>query len=296
MLDFRIDTFLCVCKHLNFTKAAQELCITQPAVSQHIKFLENYYGQRLFAYDNRQLTLTEAGIALKEAMLNIRHDTLHLKNYVLEGGQGRRNLNFGATLSIGEFLLPDRLSDFILNSPATQIHFKLANTSHLLADLDEGVIDFAFVEGNFAKDTYDYITLKKDPFIAVCGSDDPLPAVSDLTELFGHTLLVREEGSGTREILENFLLQSGYRLESFLTVHELNSPQMILSLIKRGCGISFLYRTVVEQELALGTVREISIPDFHLSHELNFIWRKNSIYGDFYRKLPEEFQLYPPLS
>ena len=296
MLDFRIDTFLCVCKHLNYTKAAAELCITQPAVSQHIKFLENYYGQHLFTYDNRQLKLTEAGTALKDAMLSMRHDALHLKNYVLEGPHGRKNLNFGATLSIGEFLLPDRLAFFLSNSPSTQVHFKLANTSSLLACLDEGIIDFAFVEGNFAKDAYDYITLKKDPFIAVCGADYPLPPVSGLTELFGCTLLVREEGSGTREILENFLVQSGYRLESFIAVHELNSPQIILNLLKRGCGISFLYRTVVEQELAQGTVREISVPDFNICHELNFIWRKNSIYRDFYKHILEELQLYPPLS
>ena len=292
MLDFRIDTFLCVCKYLSYTKAARELCITQPAVSQHIKFLENYYGQKLFTYDNKQLRLTDAGNALKDAMLNIRHDTLHLKNYVLEGKKGRKDLRFGATLSIGEFLLPDRLSDFMINHPLTQLHYKLANTSRLLSDLDEGIIDFAFVEGNFEKDSYDFITLKKDPFIAVCAPGYPLQ-VSSFPELFVRPLLLREEGSGTREILVNFLAQSGYRLESFASVHEINSPQVILHLLKSGCGISFLYKTVVEKELDLGTLHEISLPDFLITHELNFIWRKNSIYRDFYQELLEELHFEP---
>lgn len=71
MLDFRIETFLCVCKYLNYTKAAEELNITQPGVSQHIKYLENFYGDKLFTYSNKILTLTEAGEKLKNAMLSM---------------------------------------------------------------------------------------------------------------------------------------------------------------------------------------------------------------------------------
>lgn len=138
MLDFRVDTFLSVCRYLNYTKAAKELCITQPAVSQHIRYLESYYGQKLFVYNNKQLMLTEAGQQLKNTILSIKHDLANTKDIMGKRDEGKRVLKFGATLSIGELMLTGVLADYLRNQPGTEINYQIANTRQLLSDLDDG--------------------------------------------------------------------------------------------------------------------------------------------------------------
>ena len=99
MLDFRIDTFLAVCRSMNFTRAAEELHITQPAVSQHIRYLEKSYGVKLFDYQGKRLSLTTAGEALFSAAVTMKHDDLFLKKQLPMLGRGQKNLVLGATLT-----------------------------------------------------------------------------------------------------------------------------------------------------------------------------------------------------
>lgn len=101
MLDFRIETFLCVCKYMNFTKASAALNITQPAVSQHIHYLEDEYSAKLFEYKNRKLSLTPAGEELYRAALTMKHDDRILAKRMKLAGQPVRKLSFGATLTVG---------------------------------------------------------------------------------------------------------------------------------------------------------------------------------------------------
>lgn len=285
MLDFRIETFLCVCKYLNYTKAAEELNITQPGVSQHIKYLENFYGDKLFTYSNKILTLTEAGEKLKNAMLSIKHDTIHLKEKISELASNIYSIKFGATLTIGEFMLPNKLINYIKQNPKSQIEFVIANTQELLSLLEDGAIDFALIEGYFDKSQYEFITVSNENYIAVCGKDYPLKLVLSYKDLFSQRLLVREDGSGTKEILERYLTDNGYSLNNFSNVSTISSIHVIKQLLELNCGITFLYEIAVKKELAEGMLRKLTIPDFNLSHEFNFIWRKNSIFTDYYNKI-----------
>lgn len=289
MLDFRVETFLCVCKYLNYTRAAEELSLTQPAVSQHIRHLEEYYGQKLFIYDKKILTLTPAGESLRNAMLAMRHDMLHLKHDLAEKGSGIKRLDWGASLSIGEFLLPDLLSGYLRRHPEIQIDYHLANTESLLDWLDRGMIDFAFVEGNFPKSEYDYVTIKSERFIAVCGVDYPMEGMGKISNLFSHTLLLREEGSGTRRILGEYLKSVGYSFHDFSRICTMNSHHMILRLLEDNCGISFVYEIVARKAISERRLREFSVPGFDMRHELNFIWKKGSIYREYYLALLQDF-------
>jgi len=119
MQDFRMETFLTVCEHMNYTKAAEALSITQPAVSQHIRYLEEHYGIRLFQYEGKRLHLTNAGQQLRRAAATIKYDEAILCDQMLAGFQ--RRLIFGATRTIGDFVLPDRLARYIANHPDTEI-------------------------------------------------------------------------------------------------------------------------------------------------------------------------------
>ena len=138
MLDFRMDTFLEVCRCRNYTRAAENLNITQPAVTQHIQYLQNYYGVKLFIYRNKQLTLTPEGELLQRAALTMRHDEEKLKRDMGDLKAGRRSIRFGATLTIGEYLLPQRVADYMKRNPATDVHMVVEDTKSLLRRLNEG--------------------------------------------------------------------------------------------------------------------------------------------------------------
>ena len=115
MLDFRVDTFLNACKTLNFTKTAEELCITQPAVSQHIKYIENYYGIKLFYFIGKKMYLTKEGELLQNALTTIFLDEEHLKSALQKSNSENRKLKFGVTLTVGEYIIAKPLAK-LLNS------------------------------------------------------------------------------------------------------------------------------------------------------------------------------------
>lgn len=288
MLDFRIETFLCVCRHMNYTKAAEELRITQPGVSQHIRCLEEYYGTALFSYSGRALSLTPAGEALKTAMLSVKHDILHLKSGMAEMTEAKISLLFGATLTIGEFFLPRRVARYMLGNPSVNIGMTVGNTKDLLKLLDEGKIDFALLEGYFPRNEYESRLISEENYIAVCGRDYPLGNIKEFSDLFESRLLIRESGSGTREVLKHYLSEHGYSVSDFREISEVNNICALKQMAAAGCGISFIYEIAVREELERGVLKRVELPGWPLSHEFRFVWRKDSIYQDFYEKMYEE--------
>ena len=167
MLDFRVETFLTVCQTMNFTRAAEQLHITQPAVSQHIRALEEEYGTKLFTYRGKQLHLTESGQLFLRTAATMRHDVMRLRD-LMQRANERRYLRFGATLTIGEYIMPNPLMRLMQHEPELQIRMLTANTRELLKLLDEGVLDFAIVEGYFDNQVYDSIVYCTKRFIPVC--------------------------------------------------------------------------------------------------------------------------------
>ena len=211
MLDFRMDTFLAVCRHRNYTRAAEELNITQPAVTQHIQYLQSYYGVKLFSYQNKRLALTEEGELLRNAALCMLHDEEKLKRDVKDLRLGRRSIRFGATLTIGEYLLPERLAAYMKRNPRVDVHMLVENTQILLRMINDGELDFAVVEGYFRKSEYDYIIWSQEPYVCVCAAAHPLAqaAPRPLSALFGENLILRNQGSGSRDVLERVLEEQG---------------------------------------------------------------------------------------
>ena len=191
MLDFRIHTFLCVCRHMNYTKAAAELQITQPAVSQHIRHLEKEYQTKLFDYTGKRLELTQAGQILLNAATTISHDNVMLKQRLQDLQQNNKSVAFGATHTIGEFEIIDRLADFLHEHADVNIRMKIADTDKLLKAVDEGIIDFAIVEGFFDQDQYETLLFSNEPLIAVCGPDYDAPSEMSLADLMRYRLIVR---------------------------------------------------------------------------------------------------------
>ena len=291
MLDFRVYTFLAVCEYMNYTRAAEALHITQPAVSQHIRYLETLYGVRLFASEGKKIHLTPAGKRLLQASTTLKNDEEFLKEVLRCVPEQGPTLRFGTTRTIGESVISAPLAGYIHRHPEANIKVAIGNTDELLHKLTSGEIQFALVEGYYDQQAYDSLVYCTEPFIPACAAchqfkKDP----GQLKDLLGEHLLIREPGSGTRDILEKNLEIKNIRLGDFAHMTEVGSMHVILQLLEKDSGITFLYRTAVEQGIQDGTIRELRLKDFQMEHDFAFIWNKGSIYGDEYREICRELQ------
>lgn len=291
MLDFRIYTFLEVCKYMNFTKAAEALHITQPAVSQHIRYIEEYYQTRLFTFQGKKPVLTEAGEYLLHAFTTLSHDQVYLKEHLLSMQKKKPALIFGATLTIGEYVMPRFLIEYQTRHPDTVLTMITANTHELLDRISDGEIDFAIVEGYFDKTQYDYLTFSSEPYIAVAGTplfEDCRPR--SLSELLDQKLIVREPGSGTREILEKHLEARNLSIHDFSGVSEIGNIPALKAVVSAGLGITFLYRSAAEEELKNGILFDVTPENFSITHDFTLIWQKGSMFASRYRTIFEEWK------
>lgn len=301
MLDFRIHTFLAVCSSMNYTKAAEILNITQPAVSQHIRYLEEYYDCKLFSYHEKKLSLTPAGSALLRVANTMHHDINCLKSELNNLNTQQENISFGATLTVGEFILPQIIGQYIEKNPKVQISMHVDNTDELLSLLRKGELDFAIIEGYYPKDEFDTLSFSLEPFIAICGKNyqyqNPEVFLSkkkkiELNTLLKERLITREPGSGSREILERFLSGHNLHVDDFPAKTVVNNIHVIKELVMANCGIAFLYRAAVKKELLDGTLLELPLKSLNISHEITFLWNKNSIYREQYLKYYYFFKKY----
>ena len=284
MLDFRMETFLKVCEYMNFTHAGGALNLTQPAVSQHIKYLEKKYDSPLFIRDKKRLLLTPAGEILRSALETMRNDESTLKKRMKESLAGKNILTFGVTMTIGEYALVPALTKLIKSHANTDFHVRYGNTQSLLSYLYEGSIDFAIVEGYFKPDNYNTRIYKTEEYIAVASTkhifQNPIRTLTDLTS---ERLIIREHGSGTRAILTKTLAMKNMEVENIHT---------IVNLLRQDCGISFLYKTAVEEEIAKGTLMQIPLSDFMIKHDFTFLWNKDSVFSAEYEQIFKELKEY----
>ncbi len=281
MLDFRINTFLTVCKYMNFTHAANELHITQPAVSQHIKYLENYYSTKLFLLDGKKLTLTPSGNMLRDKMTKLKNDESKILDQLQQIASQVTEISFGVTMTIGEYTIIPIINNYLKNHPDSNLKIHFGNTKDLLASLDKGEIDFALIEGYYPENKYETKIFDRVDFIPVCSAKHNFKkAPKELRDLFNERLIIREPGSGTRNILERNLEIHNYSVMDFTHYIQIENMHSVIQLLLLDNGISFLYKSAVEKELSKGKLTEIKLKDFSMKHDFTFIWRKESAFSD----------------
>lgn len=288
MLDFRMQTFLTVCEEMNYTRAAQLLHITQPAVSQHIRYLEQHYACALFTFSGKKLQLTPAGKLLLNAVKTQQHDEARLIEKMHSPQES--SLAIGATLSVAEGLLQDAFANYLKQHPNQHITMTIDNTKTLLQGIDRGTLDVAFVEGYFSRDAYASICYRKEPFLAVCSSIYPdWEKLTSLEAIISQPLLLRENGSGSRAILERYLAEQNITLEDFVHKTEIGSVHLIKELAVEGCGITFLYENTVKRELKEKTLVRLPLQGMPLYHDITFLWRKHSQFEKDYQQILQQF-------
>lgn len=283
MFDFRIHTFLMLCQTRNYTKTARLLHITQPAVTGHIKYLENLYGMKLFIYTGKTLHLTRQGEMLHQLATTMQSDLEKKIQHIQHLDDYRPKINFGATLTIGEYTLPPLLCQYLECYPHTDIHMHVDNTHTLLNMLDEGDLDFAFIEGHFNKSDYIYKLFSKEAFIGVCSKQSSFAyQMVDLDEIIASPLIIREPGSGSRAIIEDALHYHHLSLKDFPQIIELGNLNAIKELVKNNYGITFIYEEAVKRELKSGSLAPIYIRNLSFDRAFHFICPKGSLFSNDY--------------
>lgn len=290
MLDFRMLTFLTVCRTLNYTRAAEELSITQPAVSQHIAYLERAYGAKLLEYRNRKLSLTEAGRALFQTACGMEHEERLVRERIAQLGTSRERFAIGVTLTAGEYILARPLVSWLKEHSEAEVRIVQGPTERLLELLRAGKLDFALIEGYFDKKDFDWRVLQSETLVGICAPTSAWARERGLRydDLLGTRIILREEASGTRAVLESALGQANLTVEDFAERAEVTSLNIIKEFVAADYGIAFLYEAAVRDEVESGILARMDLDEPPAAHDISFICLKGGIARDRMRALFEE--------
>jgi DNA-binding transcriptional LysR family regulator len=262
MADRRLQVFHAVAKHLSFTKAAERLFMTQPAVTFQIRQLEDHFGTRLFDRARGGIALTAAGAVVLDYAERILALSTELDTRVKEiGGQVAGSLFIGASTTIAEFLLPPILGEFKARFPSLVPRLFVANSEVVQSRIEERVLDVGFIEGDSHMPTLVSETCCEDELKVICAPSHPLAGEKSLTAsmLKQHAYITREAGSGTRQVTDHYFDKAGIPSEALNVVMELGSPEALKGLVATGLGFAIISKVAVVKEIRLAQLVEISL-------------------------------------
>jgi LysR family transcriptional regulator, transcriptional activator of the cysJI operon len=274
MFDFRLKVFYTVAKRLNFTKAAEELCITQPAVSKHIQEIENYYKVRLFERNGSKIHLTSAGEVLLKYCNQIfgLYGSLEYElNVLTERHKGL--LRIGASTTIAQYLLSPVLADFHKRYQDVRVTLTISNTEQIEQALKNDDIDFGIVEGLVRNSFFKYSEFVRDELVLVAAANNPLVMDNPVTlsELQKLPLLLREPGSGTLEVLAHALKQHNIKLSDLNCEMQLGSTESIKSYLLHSECVAFLSVYSIINELKYADMKVVDVLDLEIERAFQFI-------------------------
>ena len=276
MFDYRLKVFYTVATRLSFTKAANELNISQPAVTKHIKEIENQLSTKLFDRKGTTIQLTESGKILFIYAEKNRQLYRDLEFAIAQlNKQEKGKLKIGASTTIAQYILPEILAKF--NSYYKDINIELVthNSEDIATLLKSGKIDLGIVEGESKSSYFDYQKFKKDEIVLVCKTDHPLVNKNfKIKDLYDIDLIVREQGSGTQEFIQNQLKKSGVDLQKLNIIMQLGSSESIKNYLLHSEAMAFLSISTILPELKNNRLSVIDIKNFSIERDFNFITLK----------------------
>ncbi len=263
----QLHIFYTVAERGSFSAAAQSLHMTQPAVTMQIQSLEDYYGTKLFHRSTKKVELSEAGRTLmsyaRRSIELVKETDVAMSKFTHEL-EGR--LQLGASLTIGEYILPRLLGPFGKEYPNISIRMKVINSTQILEEILNHQLNFGLVEAPVHHPDVHIDTVLSDQLMLIFPPQHPLASVQDCTieEVLKYPFVLREQGSGTRQVMEQELNRKGVDPASMQIVMELGSTGAVKSAVEAGLGISILSSSSVRHEVALGVLQtgEISGLEF----------------------------------
>jgi DNA-binding transcriptional LysR family regulator len=262
-IDFRhLETFCRIAELKSFSKAADDLFLTQPTVSGHVLSLEKSLSLRLFDRTSREVRLTQAGrvfLGYASKILSFRKELL---NALSEFSQGiRGELSLGASTIPGEYLLPKLMGRFKKQYPHFIISLKIADTSEIIQYILQDNIEFGIVGAKLSHPSLHYEKYEEDEIIVTASPDHPLAWKKrvPMEELLKEPWIIREEGSGTQMAVEKALRKKDRSLKQFHVVMEMGSTSSVKEGVKAKLGLAFLSKRAVEEELTQGFLSRIAV-------------------------------------
>lgn len=261
MADRRIQVFYTVAKQLSFTKAAELLFMTQPAVTFQVKQLEEHFNARLFERTHGKITLTPAGDVALEYAERLLNMTAEMETRIGEmTGQISGRLIIGASATIAEYMLPRVLGEFKARYPQVQATLTVANSETIVNKVADHTLDIGLIEGQSNHPVLVTNMCCNDELVAICA---PTHAIAKLTtispvQLAEQPYVSRELGSGTRDVIDQYFRDAGLAPEDLNIIMEMGSREAIKGAVEAGLGIAIVSISTVVKELKLGDL--VAIP------------------------------------
>ncbi len=295
MSDRRLKVFHTVAKLLSFTKAAEALHMTQPAVTFQVRQLEEYFNTRLFDRTHNRVNLTPAGERVAEFAERIFDLYAEMENSVRDlTGEISGALTIGASTTIAEYMLPALLGEFKNKYPDINLRLKVSNSEGIVSMVEHNVIDLGVVESPVSNKNLIVEVCHDDQLVVIAEPDHELcrrGGKVKASEIVKYPFVSREEGSGTREVILQYLLDQKINPSDMTFSLELGSPEAIKGAVEAGMGITIISRSIIDKELKLDRLCELQL-DPALSRPFSFVRQRQKFRVTVMEELLEFAQAY----
>ncbi|WP_282941711.1 selenium metabolism-associated LysR family transcriptional regulator [Paenibacillus sp. RC67] len=276
----QLHIFYTVAEKGSFSHAAQALHMTQPAVTMQVQSLEDYFGTKLFNRSTKKIELSEAGRTLlpfARRSIDLMKETdisMSKFTHMLED-----RLYLGASMTVGEYILPRLLGPFGKEYPNISVSMKVINTRQILEEVLNHQLNFGLVEAEVHHPDVHTEAVMNDELMLIVPRDHPLSGKSSVTmeEVLQYPFVLREQGSGTRRVMEEELARAGFDPTHMKIVMELGSTGAVKSAVEAGLGISILSQSSVKHELALNVLEVKRIEGIHFKRSFYAIYLNTTI-------------------
>lgn len=268
-MEFRDQVFLCVAEEKNFSKAAKKLFISQPAVSKHIQELELTYKTKLFERNHHKVSLTQQGKILQKELLKIDLQYQSIQQQINRSkGIVSGRITIGASTSIAQYWLAQPLAKFLKDYPEIEVKIIQKNSREIEKLVQTRKVDIGMVENKHSYSDLKYTHWRNDKIVAIAHSE--IPAFNTIKDLQSATLILREEGSGLRNFIEEDLNDKGV-LQNFSRIVELQSNEAILTFISHFPAVGIVPKIAFENFKNKSKIRVLNLPNLKATRTLRII-------------------------
>jgi len=294
--DHKLRVFCTVADTKSFSKASEIIHLTQPAVSLQIQAIEELYETKLFDRTSSAVTLTPAGEVLYKYPKHILALYASAEKEIGElTGLVKGSIALGASTTIGNYLLPKVIADFRKTRPKIKIPLQVGNSKRIVELLNSGNIDLGLVEGEVSRQKLYREKLIADELCLIVPPQHPWAKRRDISilELTNEPFIFREEGSGTRQVIEKYLEKNGLSPQNMKITMILGSTESIKHAVENGMGVSIVSRWAALKEAKFGTLKLLSFREEKMMREFTLITPKNEVLSHAAEEFLDYVKKYP---